>query len=66
MFFFSINPGGDWNCGRDSHPKVYSTNLGFPSGKSHHQDYYIFSKGSHQPKPSFATLTGKGDNPENI
>ena len=25
---------------------------------SHHQDYYIFSRGS-QPKPSFATVTGR-------
>ena len=29
---------------------------------SDHQDYYIFSRES-QPKPSFATITGKGDNP---
>ena len=30
----------------------------------YHQDYYIFSRGS-QPKPSFATVTGRGDNPRN-
>ena len=29
---------------------------------SHHQDYSIFSRES-QAKPSFATVTGKGDNP---
>ncbi len=36
--------------------------LGCPPAQdsSHHQDYYIFSRGS-QPKPSFAT--GRGDNP---
>ena len=28
----------------------------------HHQDVYIFSKGS-QAKPLFSTITGKGDNP---
>ena len=28
----------------------------------HHQDYYIFSRGS-QTKPSFATVPGRGDNP---
>ena len=33
-----------------------------PPSNSHHQDYYIFSRGS-QPKPSFATVTGRGDNP---
>ncbi len=39
-------------------------NLGCPPSQdsSHHQDYYIFSRGS-QPKPSFATVTGRGDNP---
>ena len=31
---------------------------------SHHQDYSIFSRGS-QPKPSFVTVTGRGDNPIN-
>ncbi len=29
---------------------------------SHHQDCYGFSRGS-QPKPSLATVTGRGDNP---
>ncbi len=28
---------------------------------SHHQDYYIIRP---QPKPSFATVTGRGDNPK--
>ena len=39
-------------------------NLGCPPAQhaSHHQDYYIFSRGS-QPKPSFATVTRRGDNP---
>ena len=39
-------------------------NLGCPPSQdsSHHQDYYIFSRGS-QPKPSFATVAGRGDNP---
>ncbi len=45
-------------------PRYILQTLGSPV-TSHRQDYYIFSKGS-QPKPSFATLTGKGDNPENI
>ena len=31
--------------------------------KSHHQEYYIFSRES-QPKPSFLTVTGRGDNPK--
>ncbi len=31
-------------------------------GNSHHQDYYIFSRGS-RTKPSFATVTGRRDNP---
>ena len=40
--------------------------LGCPPSQdsSHHQDYYIISGGS-QPKPSFATVTGRGDNPRN-
>ena len=29
---------------------------------SHHQDHYIFTRES-QPKPSFATVIGRGDNP---
>ena len=29
---------------------------------SDHQDYFMFSRGF-QAKPSFATITGKGDNP---
>ena len=29
---------------------------------SHHQDCYVFSRGS-RTKPSFATVTGRGDNP---
>ncbi len=33
-----------------------------PPNNSHHQDYYVFSRRS-QPKPSFATVTGRGDNP---
>ena len=33
-----------------------------PPSNSHHQDYSIFSRAS-QPKPSFATVTGRGDNP---
>ena len=36
-----------------------------PPSNSHHQDNYIFSRGS-QPKPSFATVTGRGDNPRYI
>ena len=32
---------------------------------SHHQDFQIFSTGS-QPKPSFASITGKGDNPKYV
>ena len=38
--------------------------LGCPPAQdsSHHQDYSVFSRGS-QPKPSFATVTGRGDNP---
>ena len=31
---------------------------------SHHQDHYIFSRES-RTKPSFATVTGRGDNPRN-
>ena len=31
--------------------------LGCPPSNSHHQDYYIFSRGS-RTKPSFATLGG--------
>ncbi len=39
-------------------------NLGCPPSQdsSHHQDYYILGRES-QPKPSFATVTGRGDNP---
>ena len=33
-----------------------------PPSNSHHQDYYIFNRES-QPKPSFATVAGRGDNP---
>ena len=33
-----------------------------PPSNSHHQDYCIFSRRS-QPKPSFATVTVRGDNP---
>ncbi len=42
----------------------HTYHLGCPPSQdaSHHQDYYIFSRGS-QPKPSFATVTGRGDNP---
>ncbi len=38
--------------------------LGCPPAQdaSHHQDCYVFSRGS-RPKPSFATVTGRGDNP---
>ena len=38
--------------------------LGCPPAQdaSHHQDCYVFSRES-QPKPSFATVTGRGDNP---
>ena len=36
-----------------------------PPSNSHHQDYYIFSRES-QPKPSFATVTGRGDNPRYV
>ncbi len=38
--------------------------LGLPptQDSSHHQDYYIFSRES-QPKPSFATVTGRGVDP---
>ena len=32
-----------------------------PPSNSHHQDYYIFSRDPY--KPSFATVTGRGDNP---
>ena len=32
-----------------------------PPSNSHHQDYYIFSRDPY--KPSFATITGRGDNP---
>ena len=41
--------------------------LGCPPAQdsSHHKDYCIFSRGS-QPKPSFATVTGRGDNPSYI
>ena len=41
--------------------------LGCPPSQdaSHHQDYYIFSRGS-RTKPSFATVTGRGDNPSGI
>ena len=41
--------------------------LGCPPSQdaSHHQDYYIFSRGS-RAKPSFATVTGRGDNPSGI
>ena len=41
-----------------------SYTLGLPptQDSSHHQDYYIFSRES-QPKPLFATVTGRGDNP---
>ena len=37
--------------------------LGCPPSQdaSHHQDYYIFSRDPY--KPSFATVTGRGDNP---
>ena len=33
-----------------------------PPSNSHHQDYYIFSRDPY--KPSFATVTGRGDNPK--
>ena len=32
-----------------------------PPSNSHHQDYHIFSRDPY--KPSFATVTGRGDNP---
>ena len=32
-----------------------------PPSNSDHQDYYIFSRDPY--KPSFATVTGRGDNP---
>ena len=33
-----------------------------PPSNSHHQDYYLFSRGS-RAKPSFATVTRRGGNP---
>ena len=33
-----------------------------PPSNSEHQDYFIFSRGS-QPKPSFATVTGREPQP---
>ena len=43
---------------------LHAFNLGCPPSQdaSHHQDYYIFSIGDPY-KPSFATDTGRGDNP---
>ncbi len=35
-----------------------------PPSNSHHQEYYIFNRES-QPKPSFATVTGRGPHPKN-
>ncbi len=35
-----------------------------PPSNSHHQDYYIFSRDPY--KPSLATVTGRGDNPNHI
>ena len=34
-----------------------------PGCNHHHQDYETFLVGGSQPKPSFATVTGRGDNP---
>ena len=51
------------NVKKEEHFKVEGLNWVVPPpSNSHHQDYYIFSRGS-QPKPSFATVTGRGDNP---
>ena len=40
--------------------------LGCPPSQdaSHHQDYFIFSRDPY--KPSFATVTGSGDNPRSM
>ena len=46
-------------------PQFVSIYVGLspPPSKSHHQDYYIFRIGNPY-QPSFATVTGRGDNPK--
>ena len=50
------------NRGHSQVPGIYIYWVVPPPRNSHHQDYYIFSRGS-RTKPSFATVTGRGDNP---
>ena len=64
--FFSSSrypPSGSMLNLRGCNLNVGLHTLGCPPSQdaSHHQDYYIFSRGS-QPKPSFATVTGRGGN----
>ena len=47
--------------------KFVKDTLGCPPSQdaSHHQDFYVFSRGSRDPyKPSLATVTGKGEQPK--
>ena len=56
---------GWWRADEVATPQVGYV-LGCPPSQdaSDHQDYYIFSRDSY--KPSFATITGKGDNPRYV
>ena len=57
--------GGMLGCQVDTETKNTYLGLSPPSQyASDHLDYFMFSRGF-QAKPSFATITGKGDNPNN-